>query len=186
MRPDPDRPRERCARVNRRGAERARVRPPAAGLALVPLLSGCIVPLPLEQQRQVDGGQTLVVKGATDPFGTLRAMNPTTAFSPVIDLVADNSDVVGRLYALGSGSCCELDTSRTDVLRLLGQGMTSETATPGRYTINFQPVFPCAQGFTVNPVFLVLVVASGGFVDAFKPQALGEVDANHYWTVTCP
>lgn len=161
------------------------------GIALVPLvslLSGCIVPLPLEQQRQADGGQTLVVKGAQDPFGTLIAPNPTYSFTLNIDVVTDSPDVVGRLYALGSGKCCDIDVSKTDVTRLLQTGATSATETAGRYTISFQTVLPCAQGFTVRPVFLVPVIASGGFVnkDSSSPEARGEVDATHYWTVTCP
>lgn len=175
-------------RVDGRGADRVRgARSLGAVLALPPLIGGCIVPLPLEQQRQVDGGQTLVVKGAQAPFGTLRAMNPTSVFNLNIDVVTDSPDVVGRLYALGSGQCCDIDFTKPDVTRYMQTGATSATETSGRYTISFQTVAPCAQGFTVNPVFLIPVIASGGFTTTTAaPEGRGEVDATHYWTVTCP
>lgn len=183
MRPDPDRSPLRRPSLDGRGVGRAR----AALVVTAQLLTGCIVPLPLEQQRQVDGGQTLIVKGARDPFGTLRAPNPTFGYTFDIDVVTDSPDVLGRLYALGSGKCCDIDVSKTDVTRYLQTGATTATETPGRYTISFATVLPCAQGFTVNPVFLIPVIASGGFV-SMPPylEGRGEVDATHYWTVTCP
>jgi hypothetical protein len=112
----------------------------------------------------------------------------------VISDVSDKSQLSGRLFLQLNGTCCNLDVD-SGAARFLQIAETSsivDSSTNGasRYTIDFrQPVQPCNQGISATIVYVVPVVASGGFKDGprgVSPDGVGLVDRNHYWTVICP
>lgn len=178
-------------RENRERSDRRAFRCAERRFLLVPcaLLAGCLVPLPLEQQTPTDGGQLLVVKGANPSFGTRAFMQQYQSDSFDIDVISESPNVAGRLYLQGNGKCCELDVTKPESTRYLLDGTTEAlSSNPGRYTIRFRTVVPCSHFLTVSPVFLVPVIASGGFSskDPIAPNGQGEIDDTHYWTVTCP
>lgn len=165
----------------------------AALALLVCALTGCLVPIPLEQQNTSDGGQPLRVVGALPAFGTTRAMGMLDTYMYQVDLLTDSPNVVGRLYFQLNGTCCELAVNNTNITRYVQQSSELHAVDPpgsGRYTLSFsQKVLPCAQGIS-GPVYVVPVIAADGFVDdasgGINPEGRGETDRSHYWTVICP
>jgi hypothetical protein len=158
-------------------------------LPLLFTLHGCLIPIALEQQNPSDGGELLLVKGAMPAFGTQRAMTITDAFQYRVDVATDSANVAGRLYIQLNGTCCDLNPEMAGATRFLQQALV-QAASENRYTVEFrQVVQPCLQGFAGSTVYIVPVIASGGFIDGptgTKPAGFGEVDQSHYWTVTCP
>lgn len=147
--------------------------------------AGCLIPLPLEQEAQPDAGETVVIKGAQPKLGTIPVTGSSMLFTLSVDVATDSSMVKGLLYQQVNGTCCELEPDNLSVTRFIDEGKTEPTSDPGRWTISFV-VQPCSL-FTLKTVYLVPVIASGGFVlqgDQFL--AKGEVDRTHYWTVICP
>lgn len=152
-----------------------------------------MIPLPLEQQNTSDGGQMLIVKGAMPPFGTQRPTKATDTYVYQVDVIASSPNVVGRLYIQLNGSCCDLNLDDSNITRYLQQNSELRPIEPlssRRYTMFFgQNVLPCAQGFPGSTAFVIPVITSEGFSDGpggVFPDALGEVDRTHYWTVNCP
>ncbi len=165
-----------------------------AALALLPA-SGCLIPLPLEQQNSVDGGQLLVVTGAMPKFGSQVALMNTMPFSYQIDVISDSASLAGRLYLQVNGSCCDLKLDDSNVTRFKSQAQVTPLAQGNNlYTVEFNnPVVPCSEGLPAgSTVYVVPVLASGGFSPGPNPNAgiypdgLGVVDRSHYWTVKCP
>lgn len=161
-------------------------------LTLLPA-TGCLIPLPLEQQNSVDGGQLLVVTGAMPKFGSQVALMNTTAFSYQIDVVSDSPSLAGRLYLQVNGSCCDLKIGDSNVTRFRAQAQVTPLAQGSNlYTVEFNNpvVVPCSEGLPAgSTVYVVPVLASGGFSpssDPISPEGIGVVDRSHYWTVKCP
>ncbi len=150
------------------------------------------MPVSLEREAPTDGGQILQVTGSNPVFGTQLTTGSLDTFNYQIDVMSDSPMVSGRLYVQLKGNCCDLDVDKVDTTRFL-QDTTAVNPTMnslGRYTIDFrQTVQPCAQGVSVSIVYIVPVLATGGFVDdqstRFRPEGLGVVDRSHYWTVIC-
>lgn len=163
-------------------------------LLLASSLAACLVPIPLEQVATSDGGQILEVTGANPAFGTQRPTSGGEPFIYEVDVISDSPSVAGRLYAQLNGSCCDLDVDDRKVTYPHQSGTTmavgAGAGATARYTINFpQVVRPCTLGFAGTVVYLVPVLASGGFQDGpngFRPEGNGVVDRSHYWTVICP
>lgn len=167
-------------------------------LGLLPgifLLSGCLVPIPLEAEAPTDGGQRLEVLGGTPKFGSLPVVSSLDSFNLGVDVECDSPAVAGRLYLQLNGSCCDLDVTNTKVTRFLQNADTLPVSTnrgngtTARYTIDFrQPALPCT--FVSGSIaFIIPVLASGGFQDGptgFRPEGIGITDRSHYWTVICP
>jgi len=162
-----------------------------SSLLLVPEASGCLIPIPLEQQANSDGGKQLSVNAAIPPFGTQRATSILEKYSYQVDVLTESVDVAARLYLQLNGTCCDLNLDNPNVTRFYQQAQAQVVdPTVGSYSMVFsQQVLPCATGFAGSIAYVVPVVTSGGFVDGpsgFRPEGLGEVDRSHYWTVICP
>lgn len=154
------------------------------------VLPGCLVPLPLQQQNSVDGGQLLMISSAVPPFGTQVATKVTDNWKYTIDVVSDSPSLAGRLYRKVDGSCCDVDLTNPRSTRFQQQAQVTRLAPDKNlYSVEFNnQVVPCDQdqpaGFTI---FIVPVLASGGFLpDPVEPDGIGVVDRTHYWTVRCP
>ena len=159
----------------------------ALGLTAVP---ACLIPLPLEQQNSVDGGQFLEVTGAMPSFGTQRALMTIMTYTYQIDVVSDSPSIAARLYLQLNGSCCDLNIDNPNVTRFDQQAQVTPLAQGNNlYTVEFnKPVLPCAQGIPGSTTYVVPVLASGGFMPSpnpVRPDGLGVVDRSHYWTVFC-
>ncbi|MBP6607935.1 MAG: hypothetical protein KA258_00010 [Deltaproteobacteria bacterium] len=160
-------------------------------VGLTSLGSGCLIPIPLEQQVTTDGGRYLQVKAAIPPFGTQRATSILEKYSYQVDVVTDSPDVAARLYVQLNGTCCDLNLDNPNITRYFQQAQVAVVdPAAGSYSLVFsQQVLPCATGFAGSIAYVVPVVASGGFADGpvgVRPEGLGEVDRSHYWTVICP
>ena len=161
-----------------------------AGLALLGQI-GCLIPIPLEQQATTDGGRTLQVKAAIPPFGTQRATSILEISADQVDVITDSADIAARLYLQINGTCCDLNIDNPNVTRWSQQAQAQavDSAT-GSYSLVFsQPVLQCTMVPAGAIVYVVPVIASGGFSDfqmGVRPDGLGEVDRSHYWTVICP
>lgn len=156
---------------------------------------GCLIPLPLEQQNVVDGGQLLVVTGSMPKFGSQVALMNTTTFTYQIDVVSDSASLAGRLYVQVNGSCCDLKIDDSNVTRFRGQAQVTPLSQGNNlYSVEFNnPVVPCSEGLPAgSTVYVVPVLASGGFIPSsspnpvINPDGIGVVDRSHYWTVKCP
>lgn len=152
---------------------------------------GCLIPIPLEQQVTTDGGLSLQVKAAIPPFGTQRATSILEKYTYQVDVVTGSADVAARLYLQINGTCCDLNIDNPNVTRWSQQAQAQAVdATTGSYSMVFsQPVLPCTMVPAGAIVYVVPVIASGGFADfqmGVRPDGLGEVDRSHYWTVICP
>jgi hypothetical protein len=152
---------------------------------------GCLIPIPLEQQVTTDGGRSLQVKAAIPPFGTQRATSILEKYAYQVDVVSDSADVAARLYLQINGTCCDLNIDNPNVTRWSQQAQAQAVdSSTGSYSMVFsQPVLPCTMVPAGAMVYVVPVIASGGFADfqmGVRPDGLGEVDRSHYWTVICP
>lgn len=160
-------------------------------LGVAAAATGCLVPIPLDQEVPLDGGTSLKVVEAMPMFGTTTAISSTMPFNFQIDIETDNPKSAGRLYLQVNDSCCNLDVENPNVTRFR-QHADAQQIEPGkpRYKIDFsQTELPCGQGFSGTRVFLVPVITSGGFKDGpmgIRPEAFGDVDRSHYWTINCP
>ena len=166
-----------------------------AGSAVLTLgllvLPGCLVPLPLEQQNSVDGGQLLMVTDGRPPFGTQPVLKLTDASTYKINVISDSPSLAARLYRKVDGTCCDLDLSKGDSTRFLLQAQVTRPAPDkNNYTVDFNnPVVLCDQTPAGSTIFIVPVLASGGFIpdpNSTQPDGIGVVDRSHYWTVHCP
>ncbi len=163
----------------------------SAALCLLTLVAtaGCLVPIPLAQQFQSDGGTGLVVERAFPPFGTLNAMPRTTPFAFQLYVKSDSPALAGRLCVQVNENCCMLNPP--DTTSCQDDATVTQVGDPGsgEYELAFQQYPPCilAPG-NVPRVYVVPVVATGGFaptVGFIGAEGLGTVDATHYWTVNC-
>ena len=164
---------------------------PIVGLLLLPAEAGCLIPIPLEQQVSTESCKNLMVKSAIPPFGTQWTNKRLETYSFQVDVLTDCTKVAARLYLQLNGTCCDLNLDDPNVTRFDQEAHVQLVdPTAGSYSLVFnQRVLPCATGFPGMPVYVVPVVASGGFVDGAMgvyPEGFGEVDHGHYWTVICP
>jgi hypothetical protein len=154
------------------------------------LLSGCLIPLPLEQEPTQEPDNRLVLQAAIPPFGAQRATSLLEKYTFQVDVISGNPEVAARLYLQINGTCCELNLENPNVTRWSQQATAQAAdALRGSFTLQFsQPVLPCTMVPAGAIVYAVPIVASGGFRDrgGVRPEGLGEVDQNHYWTILCP
>lgn len=155
----------------------------------------CLVPLPLDVEKTPDAGQHLRVISAKPMFGTQPLGGPLDPFAAQIDVECDNPLVAARLYAKINASCCDLNVE--DNKDTIFSGYADATpVSPGTgamnlYTIEFrQAVLPCNLNPSGKRVYIVPVLASGGFPGGpagFRPEeGLGTIDRTHFWEVNCP
>ena len=152
--------------------------------------AGCLVPLGLEQQNQVDGGLSLYVDSATPPFGTLAAMKRNEGFTFSLHVRSDSRTLAGRLCVQVNQSCCDLMPDNLAATRCVGDANVVPTGDPDSFTVTFQSFFaPCGLDLTVPRVYVVPVLASQGFDSStgmLGIRGFGTIDKNHYWSVLCP
>ena len=94
-------------------------------VGLTSLGSGCLIPIPLEQQVTTDGGRYLQVKAAIPPFGTQRATSILEKYSYQVDVVTDSPDVAARLYVQLNGTCCDLNLDNPNITRYFQQAQVA-------------------------------------------------------------
>lgn len=154
------------------------------------VLPGCLIPLPLDQENPVDGGQLLMIESTDPPLGTLTSLSRVTPFRFSMRVRSDSPQLAGRLCLQVNETCCTLNPGDPRVTRCLQDATVTPTGDPGRYEVSFlQRVTPCSQELSVSRAYVVPVLATGGFDPSegfIGVSGYGTVDMNHYWTVLCP
>ena len=153
------------------------------------LATGCLVPLGLEQQNPSDGGLALYVESASPPFGTLAAMKRTEGITFSMRVRSDSDRLAGRLCVQINQTCCQLEPDKPSVTRYLFDANVVPTGDPDSYNVTFQFFAPCGQDAVVPRVYVVPVLATGGFETtsgSLSVNGFGTIDKNHYWSVLCP
>lgn len=159
-----------------------------AGALLCLLLTGCLVPLPLEQQNP-GGGSVLMVRGAMPPFGVMRAIRQTDAIPFSVEVETDSPGLAARLYMQLTDGCCNLTINNPSATQYLRDATEITPLGMGQFRVSFGSVVPCyPKELSGATAYLVPVITTGHFLGGptESVDTDGLTDRTHFWGVRCP